>query len=67
VFLRNSSKKPNWLLALGMLCVSIGGALRALTVHRSPLADFAMGFLDGLGITLLVAAAWRNRCRGAIG
>jgi len=44
-----------------MLCVSAGGAFRALTAHRAPVADFAIGFLYGLGITILIFAAWRRR------
>jgi hypothetical protein len=64
VLLRNRSNKPNWLLALGMLCVSTAGAWRALTAHLGPVADGVDGFLYGVGLGILVFAVWRKRqCR----
>jgi len=60
---RNRAAKPNILLAIGLLALSVASGLRALD-HRNSIPDGMLGFLFGIAIGLIIVSYWRRRqCR----
>ena len=59
--LRKRYNQTNGLLSLGLLCFSIGGALKALFASRAPIPEALVDFLFGVGIGIMVFGLWRKR------